>query len=404
MHRPLEGTVVLEVSQAVTGPYAAWLLGSMGARVIKVENPAGDLTRAAARRDTGMSVMFALYNGGKESVTLNLKTAKGREIFKELARKVDVVIENLSPGTMDDWGLSYDALSEINPRLIYASVSGFGRDSKYSRAPALDMVIQAMSGIMAATGLPDQPPLMSGILLIDTLVSPYVVAGVLASLYMRERTGKGERIEIAMRDAAACIPFNLYNVYYDTGRVPPRWGNVMAGYCPGNLYRATDGWIYIACNSDKQAKTLFALMDRQDLVEAEQFGNRMGRWANRKEIDGIVEEWTQTRSKREIFDLLTAAGVPSGMVMDVEEVLNDEDLNARGVFTEVEQPGLGIVKLPRSPIVFASQPAGVEASPALGEHNAQVYGEFLGYDEERLRGLAGEGVIANPPGGLSDGL
>lgn len=402
--RALEGTVVLEVSQAVSGPYAAWLLGAMGARVIKLESPTGDLSRSAARRDTGTSVMFALYNGAKESITLNLKTSKGRDIFKQLARQVDVIVENLLPGTMDDWGLSYETLSEINPRLIYASVSGFGRDSEYSHAPALDPVIQAMSGIMAATGLPDQPPMLPGVLIIDTLVSPYVAAGVLASLYVRERTGKGQRIDLAMRDAAACMPFNLYNIYHDTGRVPRRWGNVMAGYSPGNLYQAADGWVYVACNSDKQAKTLFELMGRQDLAEAERFDARMSRWANRKEIDEIVGEWTQTLSRREIFDLLSGSDVPCGMVLDVEELLNDEDLNARGVFTEIDQPGLGTIKLPRSPIVFDSTPAGVEASPSLGEHNASVYREFLGYDDERLRELASEGVITNPSGGHLDGV
>ena len=395
-HNPLEGTVVLDMSQAVTGPYAAWLLGGMGARVIKLEGPQGDQARLSTRDMSGMSPLFALYNGGKESMTLNLKSEKGRAIFKELTPKVDVIIENLVPGTMEDWGLGYDVLSEINPGLVYATISGFGRDSKYSHAPGLDMVMQAMSGVMSATGLPDWPPMLTGVLFIDTLVSPHVVSGILASLYQRERTGRGQRIDIAMRDVAACIPFNLYNIYYNTGRVPDRAGNLLVGYSPGNLYTTKDGYVYIASNLDKQAHAVFSVIGREDLCTKKGFATRAERWANHEEIDRIVEEWTRQRAKREVFEQMIAADVPCGVVMDIEEVLNDEDLNARGVFGEIEQPGLGKLKLPRSPIVFGGQPAPVRTSPFLGEHNAQLYKELLGYDDKKLAQLAAEGVVPEP--------
>jgi CoA:oxalate CoA-transferase len=221
-HQPLAGAVVLDMSQAVTGPYAAWLLGGMGARVIKLEGPQGDQSRVSTKGTAGKSPLFALYNGGKESMTLNLKLERGRDIFRQLVPKVDVLIENLVPGTMEEWGLGYDALAALHPGLVYASISGFGRESRYRRAPGLDMTMQAMTGVMAATGFPESPPTLSGVLFIDTLVSPHVVAGIVAALYQRERTGRGQRIDIAMRDVAACIPFNLYNIYYNTGRVPSR--------------------------------------------------------------------------------------------------------------------------------------------------------------------------------------
>ena len=395
---PLEGVTVVDMSQAVTGPYAAWLLGGMGARVIKLEGPQGDQARLSARDpSTMMSPLFALYNGGKESMTLNLKLEKGRAIFKDLTRKVDVLIENLVPGTMEDWGLSYDELSAINPKLVYASVSGFGRTSKYASAPGLDMAMQAMSGIMAATGYPDSPPTLSGVLFVDTLVSPHMVSGILAALYERERTGRGQRIEIAMRDVAVSIPFNLYNIYYNTGRVPGRAGNVLVGYSPGNLYETNDGYVYMASNLDKQAHAAFSVIGRDDLSTAEGFRTRGERWKNREEIDRIVGEWTRQRTKREVFEAMIAADVPCGIVLDIAEVLEDEDLNERGVFGSIDHPGLGHLKLPRSPIVFGDERADVEASPFLGQHNAELYSELLGYDEAKLAQLVEEGVITAPP-------
>jgi crotonobetainyl-CoA:carnitine CoA-transferase CaiB-like acyl-CoA transferase len=397
-HGPLDGVVVLDMSQAVTGPYAAWLLRGMGARVIKLEGPAGDQSRLSARNDKSpISPLFALYNGGKESMTLNLKLDKGREIFRKLIAKVDVLLENLVPGTMDEWGLGYDALSQINPKLVYASVSGFGRDSKYARAPGLDMAMQAMSGIMAATGYPDSPPTLSGVLFVDTLVAPHLVAGIVAALYQRAESGRGQRFEIAMRDVAVCIPFNLYNIYYNTGRVPKRAGNVLVGYSPGNLYETSDGYVYIASNLDKQAHAVFTAIGRDELTTKEGFRTRGERWQNREEVDRIVGAWTRTRTKRDVFDAMIAADVPCGIVQDIGEVLQDDDLNARGVFGEIEQPGLGKLKLPRSPLVFGGEPAAVERAPMLGEQNAALYRELLGYDEARLAQLIADGVVTAPP-------
>ncbi len=387
------------MSQAVTGPYAAWLLGGMGARVIKLEGPQGDQARLSSRDPSSMmSPLFALYNGGKESMTLNLKLEQGRAIFKDLMRKADILIENLVPGTMDEWGLGYDELASVNQRLIYASVSGFGRKSKYARAPGLDMAMQAMSGIMAATGYPESPPTLSGVLFVDTLVSPHMVSGILAALYERERTGRGQRIEIAMRDVAVCIPFNLYNIYYNTGRVPGRAGNVLVGYSPGNLYETSDGHVYIASNLDKQAHAVFSVIGRDDLSTTEGFRTRAERWQSREEVDRIVGEWTRPRTKRDVFEAMIAADVPCGIVLDIAEVLQDDDLNARGVFADIDHPGLGPLRLPRSPIVFGDEPAGVEASPFLGQHNAVLYQELLGYDNARIAQLTDDGVITAPMG------
>jgi crotonobetainyl-CoA:carnitine CoA-transferase CaiB-like acyl-CoA transferase len=393
---PLEGVVVLDMSVAVTGPYTAWLLGGMGARVIKLEGPQGDQSRVSTKSTSGMSPLFAMYNGGKESMTLNLKSERGRDVFRELIPKVDVLLENLVGDTMADWGLDYDSLAKINPRLVYASISGFGRDSKYAKAPALDMVMQAMSGMMAATGFPEWPPTLGGVLFVDTLVSPHVAAGIVAALYQRERTGHGQRLDVAMRDVAVCIPFNLYNIFYNTGRVPQRSGNLLVGYSPGNLYEASDGYVYIASNLDKQAYGAFRTIGREDLCTTEGFRTRGERWSNREEVDRIVEAWTRQRAKREVFDLMMANDVPCGIVMDIEEVLNDDDLNARGVFVGIEQPGVGPLKLPRPPMIFGGEPATVRPGRFLGEDNASLYRELLGYDDDALAALYEAGA-ATPP-------
>jgi formyl-CoA transferase len=300
---------------------------------------------------------------------------------------------------MEEWGLSSEALAQINPRLVHASISGFGRDSKYASAPGLDMAIQAMTGIMAATGYPDSPPTLCGVLFIDTLVSPHLVAGIVAAMYERERTGRGRHVEIAMRDVAACIPFNLYNIFYNTGKVPQRSGNVLIGYSPGNLYPTNDGYVYIASNLDKQAHSAFRVIGREDLIATEGFRTRAERWQNREEIDRIVGAWTASRAKRDVFEQMIAADVPCGVVLDIAEVLEDEDLNARGVFGEVEQPGLGTLKLPRQPIVFEGERPPVRPASLLGEHNASLYKELLGYDEARLAQLADDGVITSPGAG-----
>jgi crotonobetainyl-CoA:carnitine CoA-transferase CaiB-like acyl-CoA transferase len=398
---PLEGIVILDMSQAVTGPYTTWLLAGMGARVIKLEGPLGDQSRWSTRGTAGISPLSVLYNGGKETMGLNLKTQRGRELFRRLVPKVDVIVENFVPGTMEDWGLAYETLVDDNPALVYASISGFGRDSKYRSAPGLDMTMQAMSGVMAATGSPDAPPTMAGVLFIDTLVAPHVAAGILAALRERERTGRGQRIDVAMRDVAACMPFNLYNVYYNTGRVPERSGNLLTGYSPGNLYTCSDGYVYIASNTDKQAYGTFDVIGRPDLKEAEGFKTRRERWQNHAEVDRIVEAWTSVRTKRDVFETMIEADVPCGMVQDISEVLQDEDLNARHVFGEIDQPGIGNLRLPRSPVVLDSTPAEVRPGRYLGEDNAALYAELLGMTPEDIAKLVEENVIT-PPREASD--
>jgi formyl-CoA transferase len=201
-----------------------------------------------------------------------------------------------------------------------------------------------------------------------------------------------------MRDVATCMPFNLYNIYFNTGRVPKRSGNLLVGFSPGNLYTCTDGHVYIACNTDKQAKGVFDVIGRSELMGTEGFRSRDERWRNREAVDGIVENWTRARPKGEVFETMIAADVPCGVVQDIEEVLNDPDLNARGVFTEFDQPGVGKLRLPRSPIVFGESPAPARPGRLLGEDNERLYGEFLSITGDAFQRLVADGVTTAPPG------
>jgi len=391
--RALEGIVVLDISTAITGPYSALLLGCLGAEVIKLEGPAGDNSRAAAFRPGAISYLHALNNAGKKGITLDLKTERGRAILKELVKHVDVLIENFVAGTMEKWGLAYEVLRAVNPGLIYASVTGFGRDSVYRDAHAADMTIQAMSGGMAATGLPGQPPIKAAPFVIDAATPVYLTVGILGALLARRETGRGQLVEVAMRDAAVCIPMNLYTIYYNTGRAPKTIGNRAPGASPSSSYRTSDGYVYIYVAGDKDFEGLLRAMGREDLIGVDRFASRRKRVACWKELDELVESWTASRTREEVFDQLLQVGVPCGMVLDLEEVLNDEDLNRRGVFTEIEQPGIGTMKLTNSPIRLdgSTQPLG--QAPLFGEHNEEVYIKLLGYSQEEFEGLKREGVI-----------
>jgi formyl-CoA transferase len=365
----------------------------MGAEVIKLEGPAGDNSRGTAFRPGTVSYLHALNNAGKKGITMDLKTERGRAILKELVKHVDVLIENFVAGTMEKWGLAYEVLRAVNPRLIYASVTGFGRDSVYRDAHAADMTIQAMSGGMAATGLPGQPPIKAAPFVIDTATPVYLTVGILGALLARRETGHGQLVEVAMRDAAVCIPMNLYTIYYNTGRVPKTIGNRAPGASPSSSYRTSDGYVYIYVASDRDFEGLLRVMGREDLIRVDRFASRRKRVACWKELDEMVESWTASRTRKEVFDQLLQVDVPCGMVLDLEEVLNDEDLNKRGVFTQIEQPGIGTMKLTNSPIRFDGSPQPLGQAPLFGEHNEEVYIRLLGYSQEEFEGLKREGVI-----------
>lgn len=389
----LEDIKVLDISQYGTGPYATLLLSFLGAAVIKLEAPSGDPMRVLSTCHKGISYPYVLLNVNKKGITLNLKKDKGKEIFRELIKRVDILVENFLPGTMDGWGLSYEVLTEINPRLIYASISGFGQGSRYEKTPAYDPIIQAVGGAMASTGFPGNPPTKTPAAYADFGAATHLAMAIMGALYYREKTGLGQRVEIAMRDTILYFPLGIHNVYHESGKVEKEIGNRMVGVAPYNVYQAKDGYIYILGLTDTQANEVMKAVGREDFISQEKYGSPYTRWRNREEIDRLVEAWTQPRTKQEIYDEMTRRDVPCSPVLDVEEVWKDEDLIQRGMIAEIDQPGMGKVKVLGSPIKSPPPIDSIKPAPLLGQHNQEIYENLLGLTPNEIYELKEARII-----------
>ena len=389
----LEGIKVLDSSQYGTGPYATLLLGFLGAEVIKLEAPSGDPMRVLSTYHKGISYPYVLLNVNKKCITLNLKKDKGKDIFRELIKHVDILVENFLPGTMEKWGLTYEGLTVINPRIIYASISGFGRGSRYEKTPAYDPIIQAVGGAMASTGFPGNPPIRCPAAYADFGAATHFAMAILAALFYREKTGLGQRVEIAMRDTILYFPLGIHNVYHESAKVEKEIGNRMVGVAPYNVYQARDGYIYILGLTDAQANEVMKVIGREDFITPDKYGSPYTRWRNREEIDTMIGAWTQSRTKQEIYDEMALRDVPCSPVLDVEEVWNDEDLIQRGMIAEIDQPGIGKVKVLNSPIKLPSPVGPIKPAPLLGQHNQEIYETLLGLTPNETYELKEASVI-----------
>jgi formyl-CoA transferase len=389
----LEGIKVLDSSQYGTGPYATLLLSFLGADVIKLEAPSGDPMRGLSTFHKGISYPYVLLNINKKCISLNLKKDKGREMFKALVKHVDILVENFLPGTMEDWGLSYEALTRINPKIIYASISGFGRGSRYEKTPAYDPIIQAAGGAMASTGFPGNPPIRCPAAYADFGAATHLAMAIMGALYYREKTGQGQRVEIAMRDTILYFPLGIHNVYHESGKIEKEVGNRMVGVAPYNVYSAKDGYIYILGLTNAQANEAMKAVGREDFICQEKYDSPYTRWRNREEIDQIIGAWTRSRTKQEIYEEMTRRDVPCSPVLDVEEIWNDEDLIQRGMVVELEQPEMGKVKVLNSPIKLPSPIGPLKPAPLLGQHNQEIYETLLGLSPQETYELKEERVI-----------
>ena len=394
----LAGITVLDLGQIYNGPYATFLMAMAGARVIKVESLKGETLRGPAENSSA-AYPFMMLNQNKESISLDLKSEKGLEMFKKLVEKADVVLENYAPDTMDNLGLSAETLLEINPRLIYAAGSGYGRSGIHRDYLAMDLTVQAMSGIMSVTGFEDSPPLRAGVALCDFFGGVHLYGAVVTKLFERKSTGKGAVIDIAMQDTVLPTLASVFGAYYFHGRkVQKRTDNRHAALtlAPYNVYETNDGHVSIICVRDGHWRSLLRAIERHDLLDDEALKTRDGRAKRMQEVDGIVSDWTCQRSKQEVLEILQAGGVPSAMVRDVEEVLTDQHLHDRGMLRDIDHPVMGEVTLMNSPLNIAMG-ENVEARlpPKLGEHNELVYGGLLGLSREEIEELAATGIIGN---------
>ncbi|MEQ8654858.1 MAG: CoA transferase [Kiloniellales bacterium] len=389
---PFAGLRVLDLTQIYNGPYATFLMAMAGAEVIKVEPPGGEFLR---RRDarSGAGVPFAMLNACKRSISLNLKTDKGRDLFLRLVETADVVAENYAPGVMDRLGLGYAALKARNPGVILASGSGYGQDGAYRDLPAMDLTVQALSGVMSVTGFAENPPVKSGAALCDFFGGVHLYGAIATALFRRERSGEGARIDVSMLEAVyPSLASNIGMTYGARDDIPLRTGNRHGGLslCPYNVYPAKDGHVAIICNSDKHWQALADCIERPDLKQAPETRSMRARVANMEMVDALVSDWTAAREKARIAELLTRHRVPCAPVRDLPEVVGDETLRARDALLDIDHPDYGAITVMRSALRYEDTPqADYRPSPAYGADNAAIFGD-LGCD---LEALSREGVI-----------
>jgi formyl-CoA transferase len=393
---PLAGITVIDLSHVYNGPYATFLMAMAGADVIKVEPFQGEHLRS--RGDMGGAALpFAMLNSNKKPVTLNLKNEKGRQLLREMAARADILVENFAPGVMDRLGIGPADLHKINPRLIYGSSSGYGKDGPYRDYPAMDLVMQAMCGVINSTGYPDQPPVKSGAALCDFMAGIHLYAAIMTALYERERTGKGRAVEVSMQDATyASLASNLGMVHARGAAAPARTGNRHGGLgiSPYNAYQTKDGFVVINAPGDHHFRSILDVIGRPDLKEDPRFLTRSTRVTHFAAVDELIEGWTKTLTRNEVARRMLAAKVPCAPVRDLMEVMHDENMLARGSLQWIDHPELGRVVLPNSPLVFEGmERRPIEPSLPLGASNDAVFGEWLGHSKQELAAYRAEGVI-----------
>ena len=401
VRRPLQGMLVLDLGQIYQGPYCGLLLGFMGARVLKIESPEGDIVRRRKRNVEPYPLV--MLNSNKESVILDLKRPEGKALFRRLARKADVVVENFAAGVMDRLGLGWEVLRQENPRLVYASGTGFGLSGPYRDLPAMDLTIQAMSGIMNATGYPDRPPVKAGPAVCDFLGGVHLFAGVMSALMHRERTGQGQFVEVAMLDAAVLALASALGVFMDgDAAIPPRTANrhPALAMAPYNVYETSDGHVAIFTASDRHWESIAHVLGRDDLLTNPDYATTPGRAAKGDDIDAMVTAWTRQHTKDEVLALLTVAHVPCAPVRTTREVVNDPHLNERGLWADIDHPRRGKTRVPNSPIRLHGAEPGTVARPAplLGQDTDHVLSEVLGLTGDELKALRAAGITTPAPG------
>ncbi len=389
------GIRVLDMSRVLAGPFTGMLLADMGAEVIKLEVPGrGDDSRAFPPFREGVSMYYVNLNRGKKSITLNLKKREGRELFKGLVAKSDVLLENFRPGTMERLGLGYEELRRVNPRLIYAAISGFGQTGPYSRLPGYDIIGQAMGGLLSITGWPGGPPTRSGTAIGDILASLFATVGVLAALKVREETGRGQLVDVSLVDSVYAALENIPQVYFTEGRVPQRIGNRYEFIYPYDTFQTRDGWVVIAVANDRLWER-FLEASGLPLAGDPRFSSNPLRVENHEALRVEVEKWCRGLTREEVVSLLREAGVPCCPILDVGEASEDPHIaGARGMVEWINQPRLGRVRVQGNPVKMSeTRPRPRGPAPELGGDTFQVLHSLLGIGEEQFKELEKLGVV-----------
>ncbi|GAB4275986.1 MAG: CaiB/BaiF CoA-transferase family protein [Deferrisomatales bacterium] len=393
---PLDGLRVLDLTRVLAGPYCTLVLADLGAEVVKVEIPGvGDDARHFGPFVGPESAYFMSLNRNKKSLTLNLKDPRGKELLLRLVERFDVLVENFRPGTMEKLGLGYEALARVNPRLIYAAASGFGQTGPYRCKPAYDVVVQGMGGIMSITGHPGGPPTRVGASIGDITAGLFTAVGILAALRARERTGKGQLVDVAMLDCQVAILENAIARYEVSGQPPGRIGNRHPSITPFTSVEAADGYLIVAIGNDALWRKFCRLVGREELAEQAAYRTNRERTENWESLEPVLAEIFAGRTVAQWLELLEGAGVPCGPINTVDRVVADPQIRARGMVVEVDHPVAGKTKMAGCPIKLSAAPERWEPSPAplLGEHSREVLGGLLGLTEAEIDALEEEGVL-----------
>lgn len=396
-NRPLAGVTVIDLGQIYQGPYATLLMAKAGADIIKIEPRQGEAARLRATVGKSATLPFAMLNSNKRGVTLNLKDARGRDLLKRMVAKADVLLENFAPGVMERLGVGWTVLSDINPRLIYASGTGYGLDGPDRDNLAMDLTVQAASGVMSITGFADGPPVKAGPAVVDFMSGVHLYGAVVTALYERTITGHGRLVEVAMQESIyPALASNLSFLYNSQGGVPPRTGNKHGGLAiaPYNVYATADGHIAIITVVEGHWHGVLDAIARPELKAEPRFANNAARVKAMAEVDGLIEAWTRTKTKAEAFAILRRHRVPSSPVRDLAEVMHDPHMHQRGMLERIDHPDLGEIVVPTSPLRFhGADKVETVPSPRIGQHNGDVYGEWLGLSAEEIEALRRDGVI-----------
>lgn len=390
----LDGIRVLDLSRFIAGPLCCQILGDMGAEVIKVERPGGEDARRHRPFFNGHSIYTMIYNRNKSGVTLDTRHGEALALLEALVARADIVVENYRPGTLQQMGLPYSRMREINPRVILVSISGFGQEGPNRERALFDAIAQASSGLMSLTGSPEGPPMLTGTFIADYISAFHGAMGAMTALLARARTGVGQQVDIACVDALFATLGTHPSAYAMLGTVPSRSGNRDQITVPANVFEATDGYVYIHAGTDALFPRLAKVMGHPELTSDERFHDQRSRLANVAELENLVAAWSASLRCDEITAALTAAGVPFAKVASVPEAVDSVQVAERGMLIEMDHPQIGTMVLPGIPIKLSMTPGTARKPPPLpGEDNEKVYGGLLGMTPDQISAMKSSGLI-----------
>ena len=396
MQLPLEGIKVLDVSRVLAGPFCSMLLGDMGADVVKVERVGrGDDSRSVGETIAGESTYFMVMNRNKRGVTLDFRSPEGLELLKQLVMQADVLVENFRAGTMDAMGLGWETLHELNPRLVMASISGFGQSGPYADHAAFDMIIQAMSGMMDMTGEPDRPPVTTGTFLVDYATGLYAAFGILGALRARDQTGRGQHLDMALLDTAFSFLVTAIPDWMLLHKTMQRRGNRDRYCAPTNLFTSRDGrYVFIAAATDGLFPRLARVIGREDLLADPRYSTNVERMKRIEATEEILGGWVAERDADEVVSIMRDAGLPCAKVATIDEVVEDPQIRHRDMLVEIDHPTVGKLPMHGLNVHFSETRETIRRPPPLlGQHNEEIYGDWLGIGSDEIARLAERGII-----------